>query len=63
VRNFKKENAEPKERRRHFMRCKDCPYWWIDDEEPYCHYQYNDGYAPCEVDETEYLNEENDEDE
>lgn len=44
------------------MKCKDCPYWWIDENSvngaPYCHYQYNDGYAPCEADETEYYNEE-----
>lgn len=44
--------------------CKECPYYWDDleyeclkdgiewDEKyarPTCHYQWNDGYAPCEV--------------
>lgn len=39
------------------MKCKDCPYFWSDCDEkgnpidrPYCHYQWDDGYAPCEVD-------------
>lgn len=39
------------------MKCKDCPYYWADCddkgnpiENPHCHYQWNDGYAPCEVD-------------
>ena len=43
------------------MKCKDCPYYWSDTDDkgtpinlPYCHYQWNDGYAPCEVDDTEY---------
>lgn len=52
------------------MKCKDCPYYWADTEEyvgddgqvhlrtvgrEYCHYNYNDGNAPCEVsDEPEY---------
>ena len=33
------------------MKCIDCPYFWKDDDNEiaYCHYQYNDGYAPCEV--------------
>lgn len=47
------------------MKCKDCPYSWInghweDDESgipefisdesyPSCHYEWNDGQAPCEV--------------
>lgn len=37
------------------MKCKDCPYYWTDadGEIAYCHYQYNDGCAPCEVDERE----------
>ncbi|MGM9684597.1 MAG: hypothetical protein ACI3XQ_13450 [Eubacteriales bacterium] len=46
------------------MKCKDCPYFWADENPnpdpdfysdsdyiPVCHYTYNDGYAPCEVDE------------
>lgn len=39
------------------MKCTDCAYYWSDCDDngepidnPYCHYQYNDGYAPCEVD-------------
>lgn len=51
------------------MKCKDCPYCWSDLDEdgkpishPYCHYQHDDGYAPCEVDdgdnETEDIDEE-----
>lgn len=48
------------------IKCKDCPYFWADCddngkpiENPHCHYQYNDGYAPCEAEETEtYYNEE-----
>lgn len=39
------------------MKCADCPYYWADVNEQsgeqighsYCHYQYDDGYAPCEV--------------
>lgn len=42
------------------MKCTDCPYYWIEQGEKvaHCHYEWDDGYAPCEVDETEYLNEE-----
>lgn len=44
------------------MKCKDCVYYYadivLDDEtdefteigDAYCHYGYNDGYAPCECD-------------
>ena len=39
------------------MKCKECCYFWSDCDKngkpighPYCHYQYDDGYAPCEVD-------------
>ena len=36
------------------MKCVDCGYWWADEEEnPSCHYRYNDGYAPCEVEDKE----------
>ena len=37
------------------MKCIDCPYHWKDenDDFPCCHYGWNDGYAPCEVDEAE----------
>lgn len=38
------------------MKCPDCPYWYADVDtkdgvpvsDPYCHYSYDDGYAPCE---------------
>lgn len=46
------------------MKCKDCPYYWADVDDKghpiggeYCHYEYDDGYAPCEV-EDEYIEEE-----
>lgn len=34
------------------MRCKDCPYYWMDfgDDFPCCQYQGADGTAPCEED-------------
>ena len=39
------------------MRCENCGYHYCDTDEqgniigfPYCHYPYDDGYAPCEVD-------------
>lgn len=39
------------------MKCKDCPYWYSNfgpdgtpTDEPSCKYPYDDGYAPCEVD-------------
>ena len=37
------------------MKCKDCPYCWADQDErfPSCKYPYNDGYAPCEVEDQE----------
>lgn len=42
------------------IKCKDCPYFWSDTDEngtpinrPSCHYQWNDGYAPCEVEDIE----------
>ena len=38
------------------MKCKECLYYWQDanDKFPHCQYDYDDGYAPCEVEETEY---------
>lgn len=35
------------------LKCKDCPYWWADEngvkpDVPYCHYEGDDNYAPCE---------------
>lgn len=50
------------------MKCKDCVYYFADIREylgsdgewhayeasrEYCHYAYNDGYAPCEVEDSE----------
>ena len=37
------------------MKCKDCAYYWKDEGEkfPTCKYRYDDGYAPCEVEEIE----------
>ena len=40
------------------LKCKDCPYYWADNDPtvadlPYCHYQYDDGYAPCEIEDRE----------
>ena len=39
------------------MKCKDCPYFFSDTDDhgkpiarEYCHYRWNDGYAPCEID-------------
>lgn len=51
------------------MKCINCPYYWEDTKEvigadrlphlevvgkAYCHYNYNDGYAPCEQDNCDY---------
>ena len=40
------------------MKCNECPYFWIEeypwgDEPGQCMYRWNDGYAPCEVDDRE----------
>ena len=37
------------------IKCVDCPYYWVDadGEIAYCHYQYDDGYAPCEIEDRE----------
>lgn len=37
------------------LKCTDCPYFWKEENESHggCHYQWNDGYAPCEVEERE----------
>lgn len=46
------------------MKCSDnCGYWWADGDDrfPSCHYPYNDGYAPCEVDDDEESEEEENE--
>ena len=46
------------------IKCKDCPYFWADGdgENFYCHYQYNDGFAPCEADDNDKETEDIDED-
>ena len=33
------------------MKCKDCPYYWRAEGERFaqCHYGYDDGCAPCEI--------------
>ena len=35
------------------MKCKDCAYCWKAEEDDYarCHYDYDDGCAPCEIEE------------
>lgn len=50
------------------MKCKDCLYFFSDTNdkgepitEEYCHYKYDDGYAPCEVEEIENETEDTDE--
>lgn len=42
------------------MKCKDCPYLWVDVDEygnptgyESCHYVADDGYAPCEVEDND----------
>ena len=36
-------------------RCETCSYFWKeeDEETPSCHYGWDDGYAPCEIDDIE----------
>lgn len=48
------------------MKCVDCCYWWAECDEngrpierECCHYRYDDGYAPCEVDD-DYVEDEED---
>ena len=35
------------------MKCTECPWCWKNeyDSFPHCQYPYDDGFAPCEVDE------------
>lgn len=37
------------------MKCVDCLYYWKEDGEkhPSCKYRYDDGCAPCEIEEIE----------
>lgn len=44
------------------MKCKNCAYHWSDCDTdgkpiglPYCHYQWDDGCAPCEIDDHETI--------
>lgn len=39
------------------LSCEDCPYHWADDGEDYpsCHYNGEDGYAPCSSEEPEEI--------
>lgn len=30
------------------MNCTNCPYWWTENGETYCHYDGLDGGAPCQ---------------
>ena len=44
------------------MKCSDnCGYWWADGDDrfPSCHYPYDDGCAPCEIEDEESEEEEN----
>lgn len=47
---FAKADKEPK-----VFTCADCPYHWKEEYEEYpsCHYNGDDGYAPCEYNEPE----------
>ena len=42
--------------------CGICPYYYKDEDEksPRCHYEWDDGYAPCEIDDFEEEEEEDD---
>ena len=51
------------------MKCSDCSYWYADVDEndgtpvtcDYCHYDYDDGYAPCEEEyDSRYFDDEDD---
>lgn len=53
----------PEETEKEEFSCKICPYFCtdLDGDFPYCHYDYDDGYAPCETEdyyEEEYEGEE-----
>lgn len=46
------------------MKCTDCSYFYPDRNdkgyeisEPHCQYPYDDGYAPCEIEENIYTEE------
>ena len=44
------------------MKCVDCSYYWKEDHEafPCCHYPYDDDYAPCAIDDMDYVEDEED---
>lgn len=52
------------------MKCTDnCGYYYCDTDEygnalgfPYCHYPYDDDYAPCSYDDDDYIEDADDED-
>jgi hypothetical protein len=43
-------------------KCDSCPYYWeeADEDSPRCHYEWDDRYAPCEIDDFEEPEEEDD---
>ena len=47
--------------------CSNCPYFYCDEyageEKATCHYHWDDGYAPCEVEDEEEDEEEDEADE
>lgn len=43
------------EKNRKDITCNNCPYYYMD---KYCHYEWNDGCAPCEIDDFEEEEEE-----
>ena len=48
--------ARPVEKKnRKDITCNNCPYYYMD---KYCHYEWNDGCAPCEIDDFEEEEEE-----
>lgn len=46
------------------MKCTECPWYWQDEGEEYpsCKYYYDDGYAPCEIEDRERETEDIDDD-
>lgn len=52
---YKHHNTRQKGGKIMQIKCVDCPYYWKEENEktPHCHYTYDDGYAPCEVDDYE----------
>lgn len=51
--------AEEEEGRKDIL-CDICPYYYRDEDDrfPRCHYELDDGYAPCEIDDFEEEEEE-----